>query len=184
MYKQLLLLGILASCNLAADSAEYNSGQGEQSKKTGLVANVKKGANAMYGALWKKRSKKARFLMTVATANLLCGMILMQNLPCGYDRNKQIWPKNETFFSGTNSKGQFFKHEFKLSPLKKVVNLLPKVVQAQLVIPARVAALLVELKYNLPGKLLHFIQNNLVIKGDKYIDSSGKITTQRLSDFF
>lgn len=78
MYKQLLLLSILVSANLAADSSEYNSGQGDQSKKTGIVANVKKGARAMVSALWTKRSKKTKAAIILGSANLLTGLICMQ----------------------------------------------------------------------------------------------------------
>lgn len=164
MYKQLLMIGILVNCNLVADSADYNSGQGEQNKKTGIIAGAKKRARAVLGALWTKRSKKARALMAIAAANLLCGMIIMQF--CDKEE-QQIWPTNCR--EVLDYQGIISQNKFELSLLKKIANLPPKMLQATLLFPA--AGVVMAAKQagipeecNLPLRCFNFIQNHLVFK--------------------
>lgn len=159
MYKQLLILGILVNCNLVADSADYNSGQGEQNKKTGIIAGAKKRARAVLGALWTKRSKKARALMAIAAANLLCGMIIMQLC----NKKYQIWPTNCAEI--LDEQGFIIQSKFELSRLKKIANLLPKTLQAALFLPGfGVEMAGMPNKYNLLGRCFEFIDKHLVFK--------------------
>lgn len=143
MYKNLLLAGLvicLANNNALAKATVQPSK---------IVAPQKIGrCKKLCNALWTKRSKKARVAIIFGTANLLYGLFFMQ-MRSAYE-DYRIWRTDK---------------KFKLSLPKKIINLLPKALQAQLFAPCFVAHNIgISLQYNPFAKCIDYIEENFVFE--------------------